>query len=154
MVGASWASDSSTVGYSAVPVVVSITIGPDFVDYGPMEAGDTHIPTNGSGAPIITNSGTVPCDLEIKGSNAESPTTLHAWTLSDTAGPSTYVHRASPNGDLVPAVVLNANNYSSFKAALDPDTGQTLVTEIDAPTDFEGDVSPHEFEISVLATIT
>jgi hypothetical protein len=85
------AGPEDTVTATVTPVVISVIVTPDSVDYGPVQLNTSNaVPT---GSPLdVRNNGTVLEDFEIKGSDTQN------WTLAGAAGDSQFVHKFSTSG--------------------------------------------------------
>jgi len=88
-----------TVQAFVQPVLISISISPTSMDYEAVEFGVNDArPTPASFT--LTNNGSVPVDLEIRGDDSHNASNGQAaWTLGGTPGNETYAHRFTMNSN-------------------------------------------------------
>ncbi len=85
-------AEEKTVNATITPLVVSISVSPDNVSYG-IRAANVGEVTSVPEKIVVTNTGTVTQNLQIKGSNSSSGD----WLLASSAGTDQFVHLFSTN---------------------------------------------------------
>jgi len=131
-------ADGSTTTVSAYvqPVLIAISVSPAQVDYQTLEFGVNDArPTPTSFR--ITNNGSVPVDLEIKGDDSRNQSDNQvAWLLGATPGNETYAHRFTLNTNSPTLSDFNAltKSFQAFMQDLAVNASQNVVLSLGMPT--------------------
>lgn len=160
-----FADNTGTVSCTVTAVLVSVTVTDGDVAYGTLALGATkntakydatHNP-DGMDTPqtqLVTNTGTVDEDFQIKTSNAAGATN---WTLGDTAGSDTFTHAFNMGGTAYTggeAITFTpwtaANTYVAAGTETAPTFDNHLELEIGMPNPVT-DYGTHTITVTVLA---
>jgi hypothetical protein len=146
------ADDNGVVDVFVTPKLISITVDPDSVDYQTVEINFNDARPSPAGF-TVTNIGTVPVDLYIRGDDTRNGDNSLGWTLGSGPGIETYVHRFTTNptpilADFAP-LTKSAQIFLSGVAASGGDSDLKLSLATPTETD---NLGPQTTTVTVLAT--
>ena len=151
------ADDDGVVDVSVTPKLISITVDPGSVDYQTVEINFNDARPSPPGF-TVTNIGTVPVDLYIRGDDTRNADNSLGWTLGSGPDIETYVHRFSTNSDpdlanfapLPKSPQIFLQNVSPMTAT--PGSGEVdLRLSLATPTETDN-LGPQTTTVTVLAT--
>ena len=150
------ADDNGVVAVSVTPKLISITVDPGSVDYQTVEINFNDARPSPPGF-TVTNIGTVPVDLYIRGDDTRNADNSLGWTLGSGPDIETYVHRFSTNSDpdlanfapLTKSPQIFLQNVSPMTT---PGSGEVdLRLSLATPTETDN-LGPQTTTVTVLAT--
>jgi hypothetical protein len=125
--------ETGTVDATISTELIAITVNPNTVDYGDLEAGTTNNePTPGMFD--VTNVGSVSVDLGIRGGNTTTSGTT-PWILAGTPDEDQYVHKVSTSSGWASPMILTTSPQSIFLGVAEgPANAKTIFLRLDMPT--------------------
>jgi hypothetical protein len=157
-------ADDGEISTTITPLVISVSVSPDTVNYGtaPMSAADNSRSTKESPTITVTNTGSVPIHVDLRGSDAEPDVNGQAtWTLNcepiglGVVGTNQFVHKfglgATPdfNGSGINTLCSDSNKRLQSNLALN---GQSqFMLQFAMPTASTG-LGPRSSSVTVVAT--